>query len=40
LVGGEDLKIDAIGTTKQSLKKTLQTILKICLITVQTATYR
>lgn len=37
---GRNLKIDAIRTTKQSPKKTLQTILKICLVTMQTAKYR
>lgn len=37
---GRNLKIDTIGTTKQSLKKTLQTIVKICLITMQTAKYK
>lgn len=37
---GRNLKIDSIGLTEQSLEKSLQTTLKICLITMKTAKYR
>lgn len=37
---GRNLKVNTIGTTKQSLKKTLQTILEVCLVSQQTRKYR
>lgn len=35
-----NLKINTIGTTKQSPKKSLQTILEMCFVSQQTAKYR